>query len=307
MKKNSKLIFVSHSSTDADLAEAVVDMLCTALHLRRGDFLCTSVEGAELRGGDDIDSALRNEIREVPVFLSLLTRRAVMSTYVLFELGARWGFQKHHIPLLAKGADTKVLKEPLKAKNALRLSDLGDVLKLVDDLADDLNLKPEPANSYHSKAQRVVEISVDGANSAEAISVQSLFVEGGDLGLEIELLAKARLKQCAGILRNARDWSSAISGLKDLQASLSPDREQITVVVNDQIAYHLHPNLNNRTIDGTWWQNVNGQSVYPGMKSLLSGLTTTRIMGWENRLTAIAFEQFDKPPCLVVVEAHHRQ
>lgn len=82
----TKLIFVSHSSADKDLADAVVDMLCAALHLRRANFLCTSVEGSKLQGGDDTDEVLRREIRSVPAFLSLLTLKAVSSTYVLFEL-----------------------------------------------------------------------------------------------------------------------------------------------------------------------------------------------------------------------------
>lgn len=155
--KSSKLIFVSHSSADDDLATALVDMLCTALHLRVGDFLCTSVDGAKLRGGDDTDDVLRHQIRELPAFLSLLTPKAVTSTYVLFELGARWGSEKHHIPLLAKGAGSEVLKEPLKATNALRLSKEADVLQLVDDLGNVLNRTPEPASSYHQKMLTVVE------------------------------------------------------------------------------------------------------------------------------------------------------
>lgn len=305
-RKNSKLIFVSHSSADEDLAEAVEDMLCAALHLRRGDFLCTSVEGSKLRGGDDTDDVLRNEIREVPVFLSLLTRRAMISTYVLFELGARWGVRKHHIPLLAKGAGADVLKEPLKAKNALQLSNEADVLQLVEDLAAVLGLKSEAANSYLKKARRVVEISMAGANSAESIAVQSSFAGGGDPSLGIELLAKARLKQCVGVLRNAKDLNSALGNLRELQKALKPEREQITVVANEQIALHAAPNLENQPIAGAW-QDVNGQSLYPGMRSLHSGITTARIMGWQNRLTAIAFEQLNNPPCMVVVETHLQQ
>jgi hypothetical protein len=155
----SKLVFVSHSSLDKDLAEALVDMLCSALNLRRRDFLCTSVEGAKLRGGDVTDDELRRQIREAPAFLSLLTREAVSSTYVLFELGARWGCAKHHIPLLAKGAGTEVLREPLKATNALQMSRAPDVLQLVEDLGHLLNVRPEPANSYLEKVQHVVRIS----------------------------------------------------------------------------------------------------------------------------------------------------
>jgi hypothetical protein len=166
--KTAKLIFISHSSLDKELADALVDMLCVALHLRRSDFLCTSVEGAKLRGGDQTDAVLRRAIREVPAFLSLLTPMAVASTYVLFELGARWGNEKHHIPLLAKGAGPREIKDPLKATNALQLSEETDVLQLVDDLAPILDRQPEPANSYLKKAQKVTEISRAGAAVTES-------------------------------------------------------------------------------------------------------------------------------------------
>jgi hypothetical protein len=165
--KTNKLIFISHSNFDRDLADALVDMLCAALHLRRSDFLCTSVEGAKLRGGDQTDTVLRRAIREVPAFLSLFTPKAVASTYVLFELGARWGNEKHHIPLLAKGAGPGEIKDPLKATNALQLSEDNEVLQLVEDLAPIIQRKPEPANSYLKKAQKVAEISRAGAAVTE--------------------------------------------------------------------------------------------------------------------------------------------
>jgi hypothetical protein len=165
VKASSKKIFVSHSSVDEDLAEALLDLLCTALPLRRVDFLCTSVDGSKLRGGDDTDEVLRREICDVPAFLSLLTQKSMASTYVLFELGARWGCKKHHIPLLAKGAGPEVLKEPLKATNALRLTSEADVLQLVQDVAHVLHLHAEPPNSYLKKARRVVEIASVEMNS----------------------------------------------------------------------------------------------------------------------------------------------
>jgi hypothetical protein len=155
----SQKVFVSHSSADQDLAEALLDLLCPALHLRRADFLCTSVPGSKLQGGDHTDSTLRRAIIEVPAFLSILSPKAVVSTYILFELGARWGVDKHHIPLLAKGAGADVLKEPLKSTNALKLSSEHDVFQLVTDLARILAINPEPPVSFISRVKDVVRIS----------------------------------------------------------------------------------------------------------------------------------------------------
>jgi hypothetical protein len=52
-----------------------------------------------------------------------------------------------------------VLKEPLKATNALRLNKQADVLQLVEDLAGVLHKTPESASSYNQKALKVVEVA----------------------------------------------------------------------------------------------------------------------------------------------------
>ncbi|HEX4265658.1 MAG TPA: toll/interleukin-1 receptor domain-containing protein [Verrucomicrobiae bacterium] len=197
--QSSKLIFVSHSSRDQDLAEAIVDLLCSALSLRRADFMCTSVDGSKLRGGDETDDVLRDHIREVPAFLSLLTPHAVGSTYVLFELGARWGHSRHHIPLLAKGAGTEVLKEPLKSKNALQLNRESEVFQLVEDLGHVLNCKIEPPNSYMSKVRNVVQIAGTAAPKVSDVTQKSQTREELE---ELEISILKLLAECA-------DWVSA--------------------------------------------------------------------------------------------------
>jgi TIR domain len=154
----SKRLFISHSSVDTDVAEALVDLIVEALQLARSDILCTSVDGTRLKGGDDTDDVLRQQISQVPAFLSILTKKSIASTYVLFELGARWGCNKHHIPLLAKSAGPEVLKNPLK-KNALKLNLEAQVLQLLNDLASVLGREPQPTNGYVKKVHKVVEVS----------------------------------------------------------------------------------------------------------------------------------------------------
>lgn len=154
----TKRLFISHSSVDKDLAEALVDLIVEALQLSRSDILCTSVDGTRLKGGDDTDDVLRQQISQVPAFLSILTKKSTASTYVLFELGARWGCNKHHIPLLAKSAGPEVLKNPLK-KNALKLNVEAEVLQLLHDLALVLECELQPANGHIKKVHKVVEVA----------------------------------------------------------------------------------------------------------------------------------------------------
>jgi hypothetical protein len=159
MKNSGRKVFISHSSADADIADALVDLLCTALPLRRADFLCTSVDGCRLPGGALTSDTLRKELQSCPAFLSLLTRNSISSSYVLFELGARWGCGKHHIPLLAKGFAADLMKEPLKEMNALNLAKQPQVLQLVSDLAELLRCKAAVPNAYFAKVQKVAELA----------------------------------------------------------------------------------------------------------------------------------------------------
>lgn len=154
-----KLVFVSHCHDDADLAEAVVDLLSAGLGLCRGNFRCTSLQGAALAGGTRTDDQLRDEISLTPSFISLLTPKALKRFYVLFELGARWGLKGSHIPLLARGVSASFLKDPLKATVALDLKVEEKVLSLVNDLGSILKRRVEPTDAYLDKVKKVVRLA----------------------------------------------------------------------------------------------------------------------------------------------------
>jgi len=165
---SKKLVFVSHCHNDADLAEAVVELLCASLRLNRTDFRCTSLEGANLAGGTRTDDQLREDIQTTPSFISLLTPKAIRRFYVLFELGARWGLKGSHIPLLARGLNGGFLKDPLKATAALNLTSQEGVLSLVEGLGHFLNRTQEPTNSFLGKVRTVVRLAKKQRKRGEA-------------------------------------------------------------------------------------------------------------------------------------------
>lgn len=154
----SKLVFLSHSHADADLATALVDVVCSALRLRRSDFICTSVDGAGLAGGASASGELRRQIASTVAFVSLLTPKALDSHYVLFELGARWGMRGPHIPLFARG-NKSGLPGPLKDTIALDISEETKVIQFISDLGTLLDSTAEPTNAYFDKVQRVTNLS----------------------------------------------------------------------------------------------------------------------------------------------------
>ena len=101
-------LFVSHSTADAPLAEALVELFRSALNLPAKAIRCTSVEGYRLPGGANVDEQLRSEVNSAKACVGIISRQSIQSPYVLLELGARWGPKLHLLPVLAPGNGPEV-------------------------------------------------------------------------------------------------------------------------------------------------------------------------------------------------------
>lgn len=149
-------VFISHSSQDAALAEALVDLLRTSLNIRAALIRCTSVDGYRLPIGADADEQLRQEVFEAKAFVGILSLESIASTYVLFELGARWGAKKHLAPLLASGLSAHALKGPLVGLNALSCESVPQLQQFIQDMGRVLNVTPEEPQVYQAKIEALV-------------------------------------------------------------------------------------------------------------------------------------------------------
>jgi hypothetical protein len=152
-------VFISHSSRDAGIAKLLITLIRSALNLSSETIRCTSVNGFRLPAGIPTDEMLRKEIHKSRVFIALITPISIKSTYVLFELGARWGAQKPMIPLLASGANSKHLKGPLSAINVLSCDDPAQLHQFIDDLASVLQMPHDRATAYQKSIDELVEES----------------------------------------------------------------------------------------------------------------------------------------------------
>jgi hypothetical protein len=120
-------IFISHSSTNGQIAEYFVELLRSALPLKSEDIRCTSVDGYKLPAGAISDDQIKQEIFESPAFIALLSPTSMHSIYVMFELGARWGAKKYLAPIMVSGLMIEDLKPPLSAIHAISGTSDADV------------------------------------------------------------------------------------------------------------------------------------------------------------------------------------
>lgn len=171
-KRESSLdIFISHSSKDKPVAEALINLLRDALSIPANRIRCTSVDGYRLPAGASTDEQLRQEIYATKVFIGLITPTSFQSTYVLFELGARWGARLPLVPVLASGADASTLRAPLTSLNALSCDEPAQVHQLLDNVASLLGVRLGSAASYQRYIDALVQQSKAGKEQAHRIPI----------------------------------------------------------------------------------------------------------------------------------------
>ena len=155
--ENTMDVFISHSSQDTHAAKLLIDLIKTAFNLPAKKIRCTSVNGYRLPAGASTDEQLKKEVHESKVLIAIVSPSSMDSTYVLFELGARWATSLPLIPLVTNKLGTQLLKGPLSGINALNLSDLSQVHQLINDLGDFLEMPSESPAVYQEKADGLIE------------------------------------------------------------------------------------------------------------------------------------------------------
>lgn len=151
-------IFISHSSKDAALAEALVNLLRAALALPADQIRCSSVDGYRLPVGVNTEKKLREEVKTAKVVVGLITPNGLRSHFVMFELGARWGSGYSLAPLIA-GLSASELSGPLSLLNALSASEEGQLHQLVDDISKQIGSKVQNTASFLRNVKEVQNLA----------------------------------------------------------------------------------------------------------------------------------------------------
>ena len=160
-KKYSMDIFISHSSQDRDIAKSLIEIIRSALNIPANRIRCTSLSGYKLPIGASTDDQLRNEIFDSKVFIGIISPASIHSSYVLFELGARWGARLPLLPLTTSKMGITLLEGPLKNINALDCCIKEDLFQFINDLSGHLEIPPENPSVYNEKINELVNLSLE--------------------------------------------------------------------------------------------------------------------------------------------------
>ncbi len=166
-------VFVSHAAADEKLASALVDCIFGCMILEDEEVRCTSVPGHKLPIGGETATILRDELGETSVVIGLLTRNALTSSWVLFELGATWGAKKRIQPVLCSDITFGDLPGPLSGNHGARLSQKNDVVQFIDELSQTIEAKKRSA----AKIERSISKLIDADEEHSKISLKADSVE----------------------------------------------------------------------------------------------------------------------------------
>jgi hypothetical protein len=233
-------IFISHSSKDADLAIALIDLLKAGLGLFADQIRCSSVDGYRLPVGVNTEDKLREEVNAAEVVVGLITPSSLDSYYVMFELGARWGADLFLAPLLA-GVKPIELSGPLSLLNALDATNDAQLHQLLTDVSKQLGLPLQNTASYvrHVVAVKALadRISSGGAtHSVTAVSKADLRMSFSAEGTPPSQVLKVAANQTVIVSRVEYMLSNetCIAG-----ENLSMQGETVEIPVNDGLFLKL--------------------------------------------------------------------
>jgi hypothetical protein len=171
-------IFISHSSQDLDLIQELITLFEKALGTDPKSIRATSVPGYKLDPGVDTDERIRDELRRFKVLVGVLTPASLSSSYVLFELGARWGQKLPIAPLFACGASGRHLKGPISGLSTLSAATDADLHHFLHAVAAQLDVTPRNPATYTEQLRKVAQLAgVEFSPKSEPSTSPSIIYE----------------------------------------------------------------------------------------------------------------------------------
>ncbi len=122
-------VFICHASADKWLAKIICEKVESV-------GASTFRDDRDIDGGDDIPESIRKQIKRSKEIIVLLTPASVDRAWVLFEVGAAWGWRKNFriIPVLCH-VKIEPIPQMIKSKKVIELNDfdtyLGEIRKRV--------------------------------------------------------------------------------------------------------------------------------------------------------------------------------
>ncbi len=226
----TKKIFISHSTQDKALVEALVNILLdNGCQIDRNDIYCSSIEGMGTLSGDpDFIRDLKDKLHEASLIILLLSPNYYDSQYCLAELGATWMLDTRTFPIIVP---------PLKVgeiKGILQVTQVGSI-------DDETHL--ERLRDAATTSSGIPNVNSDNWLKRRIAFSDQLSDILGSLPVPMRISPDAlkRVQERADIYKQELDEAnSEIEGLKVLIAELEKlkDPEDVAKVKFERLSEH---------------------------------------------------------------------
>jgi predicted nucleotide-binding protein len=115
-------VFVSHATADKWIAKVICEKI-------EGVGASTFRDDRDINGGDDIPEEIRRQIKNSQEMVVLLTPESKDRPWVLFEVGAAWGWRKKsRIIVVLDHVNIDPIPDQIKSRKAIKINELDDYL-----------------------------------------------------------------------------------------------------------------------------------------------------------------------------------
>ena len=115
-------VFVSHATADKWIAR----MICEKIEAQGA---VTFRDDRDIQGGDDIPDSIRFQIKQSRELVVLLTPASVSRQWVIFEVGAAWGWSRkiRIVPIMCH-VDVDPIPGMIRSKKAIYLNEFDQYI-----------------------------------------------------------------------------------------------------------------------------------------------------------------------------------
>lgn len=136
--------FISYSTKNKTLVQVFNEFLQLGMGVNKDDIFCTDFSES-LATGRIFSERVKKELASCEIVISLITEEYLQSKYCLVEMGAAWGMNKHHFPLISVPFE-QLSDTPLQGMQMRRLNDSSDISMVYDELLEyDIRKKSQTA------------------------------------------------------------------------------------------------------------------------------------------------------------------
>ncbi len=176
-------IFISHSSKDDILVTSFVNnILQLGIGISDTDIFCTSIEGMNIRNGDDFREKIISEIKRSTAAILIITNNYKESEVCLNEMGAIWALDIKAFPLINDSLNFETIGFLLKVKQISKLSSDSGLDNFLNSFCEKLVIEPPRIPKWNQNRNKFLQelgnIPIDIPEPIAKKSLQPILKEG---------------------------------------------------------------------------------------------------------------------------------